>query len=229
MAREGAKKIILRYLKEHVNEEVPRKVLDDLVDHVGGWERSARTLRDDGYELIVNRSNNTYRLTSAEPVNEPRTNRAINGKLRAMIIVRDNSTCQMCGKTVEKDGIRIQIDHIVPFTWGGQTVAENLQCLCSECNEGKKNWVEGENPELMKKISAATSTNERLKLYFEFYANQPIAVDRLSTIAKTREWTRQLRYIRAEYQMDIEYIPVCQQLNRMQAYLYHKPGRKSSN
>ena len=26
-------------------------------------------------------------------------------------------------------------------------------------------------------------------------------------IAKTREWTRQLRYIRAEYDMDIEYVP----------------------
>ena len=69
---------------------------------------------------------------------------------------------------VSADGIKIQIDHIVPYTWGGLTVLENLQCLCSDCNEGKKNWVKGEDPELMKQISAATSTNERLRLYFEY-------------------------------------------------------------
>lgn len=132
----------------------------------------------------------------------------------------------MCGKTVKDDGIKIQIDYIVPYTWGGLTVLENLQCLCSDCNEGKKNWVKGEDPELMKQISAATSTNERLRLYFEYNANKPVGVDKLAVIAKTREWTRQLRYIRADYDMDIEYIPVCEELERMQAYIYHKPSRK---
>ena len=35
----------------------------------------------------------------------------------------------------------------------------------------------------------------------------PISVDQLAVIAKTREWARPLRYIRAENNMDIEYTP----------------------
>lgn len=227
MAKEGAKKIILRYLKEHVGEPVPREVLDDLVNHVGGWERSARTLRDDGYELIVTRGKNTtYCLTSAEPVNEARGNRTINNKLRAMVMLRDNSTCQMCGKSVAEDGIKIHVDHIVPYEWGGETVIENLQCLCEQCNEGKKNWEKSENPELMQEISKATSTKERLKRYFEFYPNIEIGVEKLEVISKTREWTRQLRYVREEYNMDIEYIPPSKLQERLEAYIYHLPRRE---
>ena len=223
---EGAKKKILKYLQEHVGEKVPRDVLDDLVNHTGGWERSARSLRDDGYELIVSKGkNSTYCLTSADPINTPKGVRAINNKLRAMVLLRDNSTCQMCGKSVAEDNIKINVDHIVPFEWGGETIIENLQCLCQQCNEGKKNWEKSENPDLMISINSASSTKERLRLYFEYYPNKPIGVEKLEVIAKTREWTRQLRYIRQEYNMDIEYISPSNQLKRLEAYIYHKPGR----
>ncbi len=230
MAKEGAKKIIFRYLKEHVGEPVPRKVLDELVDHAGGWERSARALRDEGYELIVTRGKEvTYCLKYDEPVNKARGSRTINDKLRALVITRDNSTCQMCGKTVAEDGIKIQVDHIIPYEWGGETVISNLQCLCEQCNEGKKNWERSEDPELMKEISRATSTKERLRKYFQFYPNIEIGVEKLEVISKTREWTRQLRYVRKEYCMDIEYIPNSRRKGRMEAYIYHVPGRKDKH
>ncbi len=227
MAREeGAKKKILRYLQEHVGEQVPRKVLDDLVNHTGGWERSARALRDDGYELIVTQGKNcTYCLTSVVPVNKPKGNRTINDKLRAMVLLRDNSTCQMCGKSVAEDHIKVHVDHIVPYEWGGETVIDNLQCVCSICNDGKKNWEKSEDPVLMKEINKASSTKERLKKYFEYYPNKEIGVDKLAVVAKTREWTRQLRYVRSEYNMDIEYLPPNKMKDRLEAYIYHKPSR----
>lgn len=220
--KEGAKTKILKYFKEHVGEQIPRDTLKELVDNVGSWERSLRTLRDDGYVVEYDRSTKCYCFPYAEPQNDPKDDRYISNKLKSLVMIRDNSTCQMCGKTVKDDHIRVQIDHIIPHSWGGQTVLENLQVLCSNCNEGKKNYVQGEDPGLMAKVSQATSTKERLKLYFEHYKDQPIDVDRLSVVARTREWTRALRYVRSDYNMDIEYVPKNKNKNiSKEYYIYH--------
>lgn len=219
---EGAKPKLLRYLKEHVGEQIHRDVLAELVNHVGSWERSLRTLRDDGYVLDYDRSTKCYCFPYAEPQNAPKDDRYISNKLKALVMIRDNSTCQMCGKTVKYDHIRVHIDHVIPLSWGGATELDNLQVLCSVCNEGKKNFVESENPELMALITAATSTKERLRLYFEHYHDTPVDVGKLSVIAKTREWTRQLRYVRAEYGMDIEYVPKNQEKGiDKEYYIFH--------
>lgn len=60
-------------------------------------------------------------------------------QLRQKIKLRDNYTCQCCGKYMP-DEIGLQIDHIVPISCGGKTVESNLQVLCSKCNlqKGKK-------------------------------------------------------------------------------------------
>lgn len=223
MARqEGAKPKLLRYLKEHVGEEIPHSTLEEVAGHVGSWERSLRTLRDDGYILEYNRSNNTYRFPYDEPRNEPKDSRYISTKLRSLVMIRDNSTCQMCGRNVKDDNIQIHIDHIVPLEWGGQTVLENLQCLCSNCNEGKKNYVASENPLLMERISNTTRCIERLGLYFDYYANREIGVDKLSVIAKTRDWTREVRRLRQDYNMDIEFHPKKQGIRDIDCYIYLK-------
>ena len=57
-------------------------------------------------------------------------------ELREQIAIRDNYTCQICGKYMP-DEVGLQIDHIVPVAKGGKSIPENLQVLCSKCN-GKK-------------------------------------------------------------------------------------------
>lgn len=49
---------------------------------------------------------------------------------------RASGRCQACGK--ELWGV-FEIDHIKPFSKGGQTVPENAQVLCVECNRRKGN------------------------------------------------------------------------------------------
>lgn len=61
-------------------------------------------------------------------------------KLRKEIMVRDNYTCQICGKYMP-DEVGLQIDHIIPINKGGKSVKSNLQVLCSKCNGSKSNKI----------------------------------------------------------------------------------------
>lgn len=54
---------------------------------------------------------------------------------RRQVIVRDASTCQLCGKIVS--GQDCQIDHVVAKRKGGTDALENLQCLCGICHARK--------------------------------------------------------------------------------------------
>ncbi len=61
--------------------------------------------------------------------------------LREEIMKRDNYTCQICGKYMP-DEVGLHVDHIIPVSKGGKSVASNLQVLCSKCNgrKGTKVW-----------------------------------------------------------------------------------------
>lgn len=64
--------------------------------------------------------------------------RTISNKLRYTVLKRDNFKCCACGASPAKNpSIELHIDHIVPWSKGGDTVLENLQTLCSKCNIGK--------------------------------------------------------------------------------------------
>ncbi len=57
-----------------------------------------------------------------------RTNREVNLRLRFMVMQRDNFKCCACGTSPVKDSsVKLHIDHIKPWSKGGETVIENLQ------------------------------------------------------------------------------------------------------
>ncbi len=79
--------------------------------------------------------------TSApKPTNVRRTTRNINWRLRARVLMRDGATCRLCGAT-PTDGAKLHVDHIYPWAKGGETVFDNLQILCAQCNIGKSDIV----------------------------------------------------------------------------------------
>ncbi|MBA2684056.1 MAG: HNH endonuclease [Gemmatimonadaceae bacterium] len=53
----------------------------------------------------------------------------IASELRARIYERDGYRCLTCG-SIE----RLSLDHIIPFSHGGQDTEENLRTLCTPCN-----------------------------------------------------------------------------------------------
>ena len=69
---------------------------------------------------------------------EHRTSRNVNLRLRFKVMQRDNFTCVKCGASPAKDqNVVLQVDHIIPWSKGGETEIDNLQTLCEKCNLGK--------------------------------------------------------------------------------------------
>lgn len=71
---------------------------------------------------------------------KPRTNRNPSWRLRFLVSRRDRFSCRACGRSPASDpGVVLDIDHIKPWSRGGETVIDNLQTLCQRCNGGKSN------------------------------------------------------------------------------------------
>ena len=61
-------------------------------------------------------------------------------RLRWEVMNRDRFSCRSCGVSPAlTPGTVLHIDHIVPFSDGGETEFDNLQVLCDRCNYGKSN------------------------------------------------------------------------------------------
>ncbi len=60
--------------------------------------------------------------------------------LRFQVLKRDSYTYQICGKQA-KDGVKLEVEHIIPIAKGGKTVIDNLQTLCKQCNRGKRDSI----------------------------------------------------------------------------------------
>ena len=61
-------------------------------------------------------------------------------RLRFKVLQRDRFTCKQCGASPAKTiGVELHVDHITPWSFGGETTFENLQTLCMPCNLGKSN------------------------------------------------------------------------------------------
>lgn len=56
-------------------------------------------------------------------------------RLRGEIFERDDYTCQYCGER----GVRLECDHVIPVSLGGETCHENLVTACFPCNRSKRN------------------------------------------------------------------------------------------
>lgn len=52
---------------------------------------------------------------------------------RSAVFERDNYTCVYCGA----QGVRLEADHIVPVSRGGETSMANLATACKPCNRSK--------------------------------------------------------------------------------------------
>jgi len=53
----------------------------------------------------------------------------VNVDTRLLVWQRDGGRCRSCGSHTD-----LHFDHVIPRSWGGSSMAENVQVLCRPCN-----------------------------------------------------------------------------------------------
>ncbi len=64
----------------------------------------------------------------------------VSSRLRAQILAP--ARCAQCGRMPVQHGVVLNVDMRVPPDWGGTNDPENLQPLCEECSEGKRQYLQ---------------------------------------------------------------------------------------
>lgn len=112
-----------------------RKALEFFLAYMNGEQEVEEPDEPDDAQLSVELPQNTT-------INEVKhkTKRDIYLRMRWLVMERDNHRCCMCGRSpANTPGVKLEIDHIIPWSKGGETTFNNLQVLCRECNLGKSN------------------------------------------------------------------------------------------
>ncbi len=55
-------------------------------------------------------------------------------EVRSQLMSRQNFKCAFCKEPIDGQS---HVDHIIPFTYVGDELEDNLQMLCSHCNQAK--------------------------------------------------------------------------------------------
>lgn len=105
---------------------------------------SSWTAALEAFVAYANENLNEVPASLVDGTTKARTSRDPSLRLRWRVLQRDRFTCCACGASPAlSPGVELHVDHIVPWSKGGETVLENLQTLCSVCNLGKSNLHEG--------------------------------------------------------------------------------------
>ncbi len=78
-------------------------------------------------------------VTNLESKCKHKTKREPSNRLKVQVLMRDGNKCRLCGVKCNDGLHNIHFDHIIPWSKGGETVLDNLQVLCSNCNLAKGN------------------------------------------------------------------------------------------
>lgn len=81
----------------------------------------------------------TQESNEAKGVIKHKTKREPSNRLKVQVLMRDGNRCRICGVECSGGLHNIHFDHIIPWSKGGETTLDNLQVLCSSCNEAKGN------------------------------------------------------------------------------------------
>lgn len=123
----------------------------------GGWRATLLAFiehinKDDDNEIAIqeetteddnsNTEQNLLENVKEDIIPRRKSNRDINLRLRFKVMQRDNFKCCACGMSPAKDpSVELHVDHIIPWSKGGETIIDNLQTLCSKCNLGKSDML----------------------------------------------------------------------------------------
>jgi 5-methylcytosine-specific restriction endonuclease McrA len=99
----------------------------------GGWRKALKAF------IVWASDENTSEDGEVSRPPEPRSGpREPSLSLRFAVLRGNSFKCQACGRSPATEaGVRLHVDHKIPWHLGGPTTLENLTTLCDRCNFGK--------------------------------------------------------------------------------------------
>jgi hypothetical protein len=131
------------------------------------------------------------------PLEVPRDATPTDAKTRALVLHAAHGRCGMCGRTIEKHGVTLVVDHKIPREWGGKTEPENLWAICEECNQGKKNLFASVDSAAMRSAIRHDSVHVRIgELLKGAGVGELVPSHMIDIVANQDEWRKRLRELR---------------------------------
>lgn len=158
-----------------------------------------RRIRDLDAEYVIERERRgrqlLYQLKGRRT--KPLDTTVVDKTTRARILHLAGHRCQMCGRNVAEDHVKLHIDHKIPRRWGGRTEDENLWALCSECNLGKQSFFASITDPRVRKAMTHSSVHVRLGELLKAFSGEPVPKTYLQIVAYTHDdFEKRLRELR---------------------------------
>lgn len=169
-------------------------------------QRRLRAVRDHFIVTSYRRKGDgawVYQIDGWNPSPVTDSGHRISARLEAEVFSRHGRFCAMCG--IGPKEAKLQIDHIVPRSWGGKAELDNLEPLCEKHNNGKRAFFDSLNPYSDALASALNWPNpwerigELLKAFAERGEHTP--ADLLTVVAREthkgdpKKRLRELRFV----------------------------------
>jgi len=119
--------------KREMGSRVSRFTHHPYVRRFGGWLPAMRA-----FVASLEGEFDTSDRSPSSAAGSTTTPRHPSLRLRFRVMQRDSFKCALCGCSPATDpAVVLHVDHIVPWSKGGETTLANLRALCSSCNLGK--------------------------------------------------------------------------------------------
>jgi len=206
LVRNAVTREIYRVLYEHRGQPLNIHQIRDLIvigPDAGVQQHLDRRLRELDQHFLINRgmADGKTAYTLVERLDAPRrAPGSVPKQLRALVL-RDQR-CAQCGRTPGEDRVKLHVDHKIPQRWGGDNSPENLQALCSECNEGKRDHYATFNNQEPAILKAFTYDEPHVRIGEALKAAYPkeLRGDLLERVASAKQyqedWQKRLRELR---------------------------------
>ena len=190
---------LLQILRSHADGISITEIRRELKLAATAQQHLDRRIRDLDARFIIKRERRgpqvLYKLVG--PRAAPLDARVIDRTLRARVLYLGDNRCQMCGRTVEEDGIKLHVDHKVPRDWGGPTEEDNLWPLCSDCNLGKRNFFSSITDPRVRSAIAHGSIHVRIGELMKAFKGEPVPKAYVQIVAYTHDdYEKRLRELR---------------------------------
>lgn len=203
LVRGSSERAIYGVLHENQGKHLSMAEIRQILElEAGQQEHLNRRMRElyRTFEVERIRDGNETKYRLVKQLEKQLNNEQISNRVRAWVL-RDGR-CAQCGRTPTEDGVKLHVDHKIPQNWGGTNDPENLQALCSECNEGKKNLYASYD-KYAEEIKAAANYDEvhkRIGELLKAFHGNPVPSDLVEVVAKSKQyqddWQKRMRELR---------------------------------